>query len=210
MEDCSENIFAVCLKCLPCHQGRGRGEASGPSLGASSGLGKASVGTMVPPKVGSWHPCGEISSVMDSMQQACCWLRAEEPWTSPPSPELLLAVAGLPAIPLALLRGSSPLLLLSMLFRSFHFCPHSGAEESNGIFFFFFFLEAEASLAGCSLPRCRISAMPVAPDPGLTTLTPQQLPALLYEPSETLDADPFYYELNANISDESLHSWQRG
>lgn len=77
-------------------------------------------------------------------------------------------------------------------------------------FFLFFFLEAEASLAGCSLPRCRISAMPVAPDPGLTTLTPQQLPALLYEPSETLDADPFYYEINANISDESLHSWQRG
>lgn len=144
MEDCSENIFAVCLKCLPCHQGRGRGEASGPSLGASSGLGKASVGTMVPPKVGSWHPCGEISSVMDSMQQACCWLRAEEPWTSPPSPELLLAVAGLPAIPLALLRGSSPLLLLSMLFRSFHFCPHSGAEESNGIFFFIFFFRSRS------------------------------------------------------------------
>lgn len=48
--------------------------------------------------------------------------------------------------------------------------------------------------------------MPVAPDTGSMSLAPQQLSALPYEPSETLDVDPFYYEINANISDESLHS----
>lgn len=37
-----------------------------------------------------------------------------------------------------------------------------------------------------------------------------QVSALQYEPLETLDVDTFYYEINANLSEESLHSWQRG
>lgn len=38
----------------------------------------------------------------------------------------------------------------------------------------------------------------------------RQVSALQYEPLETLDVDTFYYEINANLSEESLHLWQKG
>lgn len=50
-------------------------------------------------------------------------------------------------------------------------------------------------------PCCRFNAPAMA---GFT------MEALQHEPLETLDVDKFYYEINANISDEPLCLWQWG
>lgn len=50
-------------------------------------------------------------------------------------------------------------------------------------------------------PCCRFNAPAMA---GFT------MEVLQREPLETLDVDKFYYEINANISDEPLCLWQWG